>query len=246
MVDNGNSPVPFDNTREICMELNVRYFWISTGSKIVAQFIGCHAAQSYPYALLIDDDCTLPEDFPLRTERIQLGPKRGVVKCLGYAISSVGPEESKGTLCQQAQDLEYKLSGFGRYFFANWGSATFPHGAIALWDREFLTECFLAHPGYTISEDWYFGHVSRKLGGRIHMCNEIFVKTETPPALSRGSGQGARAGYGEMTVVKQRMTRWNFFFVTRVGPDICYILFSWKLGWYELSAKLSVFQEVSQ
>lgn len=243
-MDNGNSPVPFDNTQDICKELGVRYFWVSTGSKIVAQFIGCHAAQSYKYALLIDDDCTLPENFPLRTERIELGHQMGALKCLGYAISSVGSQESIGTFCQQAQDLEYKMSGFTRYFFGSWGSATFPHGAIALWDRQFLSKCFLEHPGYTISEDWYFGHVARSLGGRIHMCNEIFVKTETPPALCRSSKQGVRAGYGEMTVVKQRMTRWNFFFVSRVWPDMKFILFSWHLGSYSFSAKMAVFQEV--
>lgn len=244
VLDNGNSPTPFDNTQNICKKFGVRYFWISTGSKIVAQFIGCQAAAEFPYALLIDDDCTLPEDFPLRTERIQLGTKKRLVKCLGYAIASVGSGGSPGTLCQQAQDLEYKLSGMGRYFFGSWGSASFPHGAIALWDREFLSVCFRKHPGFTISEDWFFGHVARELGGRIQMCNEIFVKTETPPALMRSSKQGARAGYGEMTVVSQRMTRWNFFFVSRIWHNTIYILFSWNLGFYELSTKIVVFQEV--
>jgi len=245
VLDNGNSPVPFDDTQSICAKFGVRYFWVSTGSKIVAQFIGCQAAADFPYSLLIDDDCTLPEDFPLRTERIQLGSKKRLVKCIGYAITSVGTGGSKGTMCQQAQDLEYKLSGMSRYFFGSWGSASFPHGAIALWDREFLSECFRKHPGYTISEDWYFGHVARRLGGRIQMCNEIFVKTETPPSCVRGSKHGERAGYGEMTVVSQRMTRWNFFLISRIWPDLFYLAFSWNLGFYELSSKIVVFQEVS-
>ncbi|KAF2785940.1 glycosyltransferase family 2 protein, partial [Melanomma pulvis-pyrius CBS 109.77] len=203
VLDNGNSPTPLDDTQSICKKFGVRYFWVSTGSKIVAQFIGCQAAADFPYSLLIDDDCTLPEEFPLRTERIQLGSKKRLVKCLGYAIASVGTGGSKGTMCQQAQDLEYKLSGMGRYFYGHWGSASFPHGAISLWDREFLLLCFRKHPGYTISEDWYFGHIARRLGGRIQMCNEIFVKTETPPACVRSSKQGERAGYGEITVVSQ-------------------------------------------
>ena len=50
-------------------------------------------------------------------------------------------------------------------------------------------------------------------------------------------------GY-RMTVWKQRFYRWNFFFVNGIYYDLWYILFSWKLGWWELGAKVFVFQEV--
>lgn len=46
------------------------------------------------------------------------------IKCIGYTIKSVGPNGTRGTLCQQAQDLEYKLSGIQRAFFGKIGSAT--------------------------------------------------------------------------------------------------------------------------
>jgi hypothetical protein len=77
------------------------------------------------------------------------------------------------------------------------------------------------------------------------MCSAVFVETETPPALFFASRGGSRGGFGEMTVFKQRFTRWNFFFVTGLWYNAGYILGSWKLGWWEIGAKLAVFQEVS-
>jgi len=75
------------------------------------------------------------------------------------------------------------------------------------------------------------------------MCSAIFVETETPSAVLFSSG-GARGGFGEMTIFKQRFYRWNFFFVNGMFYNMAYILGSWKLGFWELGAKLFVFQEV--
>jgi hypothetical protein len=235
---NGNSPTPLDNTEEVCAPYGVNHLWCPIGSKIVAQYVGAYAAKAFKNVLLIDDDCALPENFPVVTDRL-----KGNVKCLGYTIKSVGPNSSKGNLCQQAQDLEYKLSGIQRQFAGVVGSATFPHGAIALWDRDLLIQTFHEHPGFSVSEDWFFGHVARKLGSRITMCSQVFVETETPPAVFFSSG-GARGGFGEMTVFKQRFKRWNFFFVNGMFYNMAYIFGSWKLGWAEIGAKIFVFQEV--
>lgn len=212
--------------------------WSPVGSKIVAQFVGCYAAKGYKNVLLIDDDCALPPNFPIVSERMT-----GKVMCLGYTIKSVGPNSSKGTLCQQAQDLEYKISGIQRALAGQIGSATFPHGAISLWDRDFLIKTFNEHPGFSVSEDWFFGHVARKLGCRTKMCTSVFIETETPDAIFISSG-GERGGFGEMTVFKQRFYRWNFFFVNGMYYNMAYIFGSWNLGWWELGAKLFVFQEV--
>jgi hypothetical protein len=190
---------------------------VSCGSKIVAQFVGCYAAKKFKNVLLIDDDCALPPNFPIVSDRMT-----DMIKCIGYTIKSVGPESSKGTYCQQAQDLEYKLSGLQRGFAGMVGSATFPHGAISIWDTEFLISTFHHHPGYSVSEDWFFGHVARQLGSRITMCTSVFVETETPNAIyfSSGGARGGKSflfghgisadlphrlgiGFGEMTVVKQ-------------------------------------------
>ncbi|KAH8624933.1 glycosyltransferase family 2 [Alternaria alternata] len=239
VIANGNSPTPLDNTEEVCRPYGVNHIWSPIGSKIVAQFVGCYAAKNFKNVLLIDDDCALPDNFPVVTERLN-----GKVMCIGYTIKSVGPNSTKGNLCQQAQDLEYKLSGIQREFAGKVGSATFPHGAISLWDRELLVKTFHEHPGFSVSEDWFFGHVARKLGCRIKMCSQVFVETETPTAVFI-SGGGSRGGFGEMTIFSQRFKRWNFFFVNGMWYNMAYILGSWKLGWWEIGAKIFVFQEVS-
>ncbi|KAJ5182652.1 hypothetical protein N7492_000268 [Penicillium capsulatum] len=224
VIANGNSDTPLDDTEDVCRPYGVNHLWVPVGSKIVAQFAGCYAAKGFDNVLLIDDDCALPPNFPIVSDRLQ-----GRVKCIGYTIKSVGPDSSKGTWCQQAQDLEYKMSGLQRAFFGKFGSATFPHGAISLWNTEFLKMTFHEHPGFSVSEDWFFGDSCRRLGGRITMCSSVFVETETPSSVFI-SGSGSRGGFGEMTIFQQRFKRWNFFF--------------WKLGWYEIGAKLCVFQEV--
>lgn len=238
VIANGNSPTPLDDTELVCRPYGVNHVWSPVGSKIVAQFVGCYAAKGFKNVLLIDDDCALPPSFPIVSDRMT-----PMIKCIGYTIKSVGPESSRGTLCQQAQDLEYKISGIQRALAGYMGSATFPHGAISLWDREFLIQTFYKHPGFSVSEDWFFGHVARQLGSRITMCTSVFIETETPNAVFFSSG-GARGGFGEMTIFKQRFYRWNFFFVNGMYYNMAYILGSWKLGFWEIGAKLFVFQEV--
>jgi hypothetical protein len=238
VIANGNSPTPLDDTEAVCEKYGVNHVWSPVGSKIIAQFVGCYVARRFKNVLLIDDDCALPPNFPIVSDRMT-----EMIKCIGYTIKSVGPESSRGTLCQQAQDLEYKLSGIQRDFAGKVGSATFPHGAISIWNTEFLISTFHQHPGYTVSEDWFFGHAARQLGCRITMCTSVFIETETPNALFSSSG-GARGGFGEMTVFKQRFSRWNFFFVSGLWYNMDYIVRSWKLGWWEFGAKLFIFQEV--
>uniref|UniRef100_A0A8H7TMT6 Uncharacterized protein n=1 Tax=Bionectria ochroleuca TaxID=29856 RepID=A0A8H7TMT6_BIOOC len=237
VIANGNSPTPLDNTEEVCATYGVNHIWSPVGSKLVAQFVGCYAAKEFKDVLMIDDDCKLPANFPVVSYRLT-----GKVKSIGYTIKSTGPNSSLGTLCQQAQDLEYKISGLQRLFAGAIGSATFPHGAISLWNREFLVSIFYDHPGFSISEDWFFGDSCRKLGGRIKMCSSVFVETETPDAIFKSSGS-ERGGFGEMTVFKQRFMRWNFFFVNGMWYNMAYIFRNWSLGWWELGAKLFVFQE---
>lgn len=228
IINNGNTPEPQDNTAEVCKKYGVNHAWVPIGSKIVVEFIGIALTSSYKYILLIDDDVHLPANLPLVTDRL-----KGSTKCIGYTIKSTGANGIKGTIIQQCQDMEYKVSGLSRTFAGKYGSATFPHGAIILWEREVLRELFNVHPGYLISEDWYFGHAARSSGFRIEFCSQVFVDTETPPALFKNSA-AARGGFGEMTVYKQRFGRWNYFYALRIWEDTIYILFAWRLSWREL------------
>jgi glycosyltransferase involved in cell wall biosynthesis len=238
IIANGNSPTPLDDTAEVCSEFGVNVAWVPIGSKITAEFVGVALTSKYKYILLIDDDVHLPANLPIVTDRIQ-----GNTKCIGYTIKSTGPNGSKGTLIQQCQDVEYKLSGLTRTFCGKYGSATFPHGAIILWERATLQSLFNVHPGYAISEDWFFGYSARASGCRIQFCSQVFVETETPPDLFFTSGP-ARGGFGEMTVFKQRFFRWNFFWSHRLWEDTIYMFFSWRLGWREIVTKLWVTVEL--
>lgn len=166
------------------------------------------------------------------------------VRCIGYTIKSVGPDSSRGSYCQQAQDLEYKLSGLTRCFAGRIGSATFPHGAISLWERTFLKRTLHNHPGFSISEDWFLGDSCRRLGGRIQMCSAVFVETTTPASVLFGEINEARGGFGEPTVFRQRFLRWNFFVANGLWYNLSYLFTSWKLGRWEFATKLLVIQEV--
>ncbi|KAE8374151.1 glycosyltransferase like family 2-domain-containing protein [Aspergillus bertholletiae] len=238
VIANGDSLTPLDETEEVCRIYGVNHIWCSVGSKLVAIFIGCHAVKSFCHILLIDDDCILPPHFPVVVSRLTLK-----VRCIGYTIKSVGPGSQPGSYCQQVQDLEYKLAGLQRSFAGRIGSATFPHGAISLWERTFLKETLLHHPGFYISEDWFMGNSCRRLGGRVQMCSAVFVETTAPAALFFADRHTKRGGFGEMTVFKQRFLRWNFFVANGIWYNLLYLLGSWRLGKWELGAKLFVFQE---
>ncbi|CEL06882.1 hypothetical protein ASPCAL10051 [Aspergillus calidoustus] len=233
IVANGNSSTPLDNTEEICREYGVNHIWSPVGSKIVALFVGCYAVNRFRSVLVMDDDCVLPPNFIVVASRLS-----DTTRCIGYTIKAAGLETNEATWCQKAQDLEYKLAGLQRCFSATVGSATFPHGAISLWDRAFLQKTLEHHPGFSISEDWFLGDSCRRLGGRIQMCSAVFVETSTPSTLLFGEKNAERGGFGEMTVFRQRFTRWNFFTTTGVWHNISYIFGSWKLGGWEVGTKI--------
>lgn len=238
VIANGDALTPIDHTEEVCRPYGVNHIWSPVGSKIIALFVGCYAAKKFRYALLIDDDCILPPTFPVVVSRLS-----DTVRCIGYTIKAVAADSSPGTYCQQAQDLEYKLAGLQRTFAGRIGSATFPHGAISLWERSFLRDTLQDHPGFSISEDWFLGNSCRRLGGRIQMCSSVFVETHAPPSFLFAPGK-RRGGFGEMTVFKQRFMRWNFFLVNGLRYNVTYLAKSWKLGVYEIGTKLFVLQEV--
>ncbi|KAL2787930.1 nucleotide-diphospho-sugar transferase [Aspergillus keveii] len=244
VVANGNSSTPLDNTGDICEARGVNHIWCPIGSKIIAIFVGCHAAGGFRHVLLMDDDCALPADFPVVTSRL-----RGGTQCISYTIGCTGSSSSHPamyspstpTWCQKAQDLEYKLAGLQRLFAGHIGSASFPHGAISLWDKRFLKRTLEHHPGFSVSEDWFLGHACRQLGGRIEMCGAVFVQTVTPAAIGVAESRG---GFGEMTLFMQRFSRWNFFVASCLWHNVGYLIGSWKLGWREVGTKVFVFQEV--
>ncbi|KAJ5936691.1 hypothetical protein N7466_003141 [Penicillium verhagenii] len=237
-IANGDYLVPSDKTKDICDQHGVNFVWCPVGSKAAALFVGCHAARKFRYVFLIDDDCLIPPDLPIVASRLT-----GRAKCIGYTITSVDACGSIGSYCQQAQDLEYKLSGLQRTLAGRLGSSMFPHGAVSLWDRRFLKKTFKHHPGFSISEDWFQGNSCRALGGSIEMCSAVFIATSTPSALFRLHHQ-QRGGFGETTVFQQRFSRWNFLFAIELWSNVKYVLLSWKMGWRDLTTKLFVTNQI--
>jgi hypothetical protein len=105
IVANGDSPIPLDNTEDVCKNYGVNHAWVPIGSKITAEFVGVVLAKEFKYCLLIDDDVHLPANMPIVTDRISSSREHGSTVCVGYSIKSTGPDGSKGTFIQQAQDL---------------------------------------------------------------------------------------------------------------------------------------------
>lgn len=54
------------------------------------------------------------------------------------------------------------------------------------------------------------------------MCSQVFIKTDTPAQLLNGGAKGERAGYGELTVITQRMSWWNMSLVSRTWHNLWY------------------------
>jgi hypothetical protein len=229
VIANGTSTTPLDDTEFVCSKYGVNHVWVPVKSKIVAQYVGCYVAREFDSVLLTDDDCILPSNFPLATDKLL-----GKVRCVGYGIKST----RRKSLCQMAQDAEYKFSSLQKVLAARLGSATAPHGALSLWDREFLQDTLRAQPGFSLSEEWLLGHHCRQLGGCVKMCSAVFASVPVSSGIFSGRSRHS-------TIWRRRFSPWNFFFVNSIWYNLYYILFNWKLGSWELSTKIFLLREVS-
>ena len=140
---------------------------------------------------------------------------------------STGTNGAKGTLIQQAQEIEYKLSGLSRHFQGTYGSAVFPYGAIILWGRDVLETSWRSSSGVildtrsvkigtsgTLAGYFFSDHFTFTLLTNLIVCwfpHSVHYPNvrpdKTPPSLFIPA-KSTRGGYGEMTVWKQRFYRW--------------------------------------
>lgn len=65
VIANGNSVRPLDNTEEVCNKHRVNHCWVPYGCKLGALYVGVCRVANYKYVVMIDDDCLLPQNFPL-------------------------------------------------------------------------------------------------------------------------------------------------------------------------------------
>lgn len=219
VIDNGNTSIPTDNTRHICNGLGVNYIWCDVGSKLAAIYVGTKAAVGYKYIMQIDDDMELEQDmtFPICND----------IDCIAYTISGIS-KFKKNNLLQRCQDVEYKISGFIKALQSWVGNTIFAHGAISLWKRDSLIKVLHQHPMYPISDDWFTGFIANCMGMRIEVCDQKFIGTDTPSVLFYG---GRLSGYGNATLLHQRLTRWYALIGIQIMNQIYYIFFVWKFSW---------------
>lgn len=227
VIDNGNSDIPLDNTRWVCEELGVNYMWCNMGSKFISIYVGVKLAYNYEYVMQMDDDMELDDDM-----KFLLDEK---VDCVAYTISGIS-KYKKNNLLQHCQDIEYKISGIIKCLQSWLGNTIFAHGAISLWKRESLIKVLESHPAYPISDDWFTGFTANRLGMRIEVCNHKFISTDTPSTLFFS---GRKSGYGDATLLKQRLFRWYALIGLQIVYQLYYIFFIWTLPF-----KRIIFQKI--
>ena len=217
IIDNGNNDFPLDNTRLVCEEFGVNYIWCNIGSKFVSIYVGAKIADKYEYIMQIDDDMELNDKMVFIADKD--------IDCVAYTISAIS-KSKKNNILQHCQDIEYKTSGIIKSIQSWLGNTIFAHGAISLWRRESLIKVLENHPAYPISDDWFTGFTANCLGMRIEVCNHMFISTDTPSTLFLS---GRKSGYGEATLLKQRLFRWYALIGLQIAYQLYYIFFNWSL-----------------
>jgi hypothetical protein len=214
VIDNGKHEINFDNTQQICNNLNVNYYYIPIGSKTSAIYAGLKLTHNYKYVMQIDDDVHLNPNmsFPIKDD----------TDIIAYTIGV----DNNNKIIEYLQDIEYKMSGITKAYKSHFGSDMFCHGAISLWRRDVFLDVLEHHPMYTISDDWFNGYVSNSLGYKLSVCDKDFILTDVPNKFLISSGR--LSGYGNITLFSQRYKRWYRSKFLQLFYVLYYILFSWN------------------
>jgi glycosyl transferase family 2 len=215
VIDNGNSTNPSDNTKEICDEMGINYYYIPIGSKTKAIYFGLKLTYNYKYIMQIDDDIYLQENmtFPINEH----------THCIAYTI---GACINNNKNIEYFQDIEYKYSGLAKAYKSYFGSDMFAHGAISLWNREVFIKVLENHPMYKISDDWFNGLILNQMGYKMEVVDKDFILTDVPTYYFKSNGR--TTGYGTMTLFDQRCNRWYKSQFLQLYYILYYILFNWN------------------
>ena len=209
--DNGRGMNPSDNTKglidDLCDEKfgkgknrRINYVYVPEGNKTHALYwvtewwipflVLKDRIPDFKYLVMIDDDVPLPHHFDFHHEQMNADPS---IAAFGYGITAVTPTDpttgkSEFNYYVAMQDLEYKISGFFKYFQSQIGGCAFyAHGAISLWRRELLgKEILYKHDTEFHGEDMYMGLLTHRLSGkskekvRIKFSMGTLVETYAP------------------------------------------------------------------
>ena len=243
--DNGRDLNPSDNTKglidEVCddkfgkgMNRRMNYVFVPEGNKTHALYwvtewwipflVQKDRVPDFKYLVMIDDDVPLPKSFDFHNAEMEADPS---IACYGYGITAVTPTDpttGKSEFCMLVamQDLEYKISGFFKYFqYKIGGCAFYAHGAISMWRRETLgKEILYKHDTEFNGEDMYMGLLTHRLSEKS--------KEKVRIAFSMGSLVETYAPDNFNLLFKQRTKSWDLGTHRKFKTVIKELCFRWK------------------
>lgn len=201
VIDNGNNPTPFDNTKEIlqALEPRVHYMWIPIGLKTNGLWHGlAKLPNTVDFVMHIDDDTELPSDFVFDETVWENSKTTGV--SYGITMKPTG-------LVEKLVDFEFRQISQFRLFQSQYSTVWFAHGIIGLWRRSAFDEIMQEHPFLPFGEDAWIGTINLLKQNRMHQELRSCVSTYAPSNLFPFTGSREQ-GYGAANIWKQRAERW--------------------------------------
>lgn len=218
IADNGNSPTPTDNTKEIVVNLGLpeeNYYYIPIASKVNALYTTAldvkekndHNGIEYKYIGLLDDDTMVPDNFRIDEDLFE----DNSVSALSYGIQVHNPKN----IVEKLVDWEYKLFCWRNYWRGKLATLRFAVGIFSVWRLDRFIEVYKLnpchHPGLPFGEDGWSGLINREHGYKIKQELRYTVSTFAPPKLFPTIVTNCVdriQGYGAQHLWKQRAYRW--------------------------------------
>ena len=93
-------------------------------------------------------DVTIPENMKFGKHLFST-----TVRAVCYPIRAVHPQGRQTSLFIEWQGIEYKMSDYSKLLQNEFSTVLYPHGAICLWERSTLIQCFRAHDTIFFADD---------------------------------------------------------------------------------------------
>ena len=215
IADNGKTMEPADCTREVVINEGLpseNYFYFPTPGKTSA-LLGValevkKTSLNFDYISLIDDDTVLPDDFAINKHHFKDPFVAGVT--FGIQVTQ------RNTLVEACGDWDYKTWCWRNYWRSKWITLKFAVGIFVVWRKHCFFEIYTKSPtrqpgGLPFGEDGHAGRIARMHGWKIRQDLHYTVSTYAPPILwppCFKHGKERTAGYGAVSMWKQRAYRW--------------------------------------
>lgn len=169
LIDNGHEKSAPDNTKEVAHEIDagIKYKYYPYPNKTVATYVGSLLAKKLfgsrvKYALYIDDDVELPENFRLERNFFDNKKIRGIIYPI-LAKAATGKE----SLLIKWQNIEYQLSDLALSAHDATKSAQAAHGACVLLHLDTALKVLARHSSMFKGED-------KEIGDRLRNLYDVY------------------------------------------------------------------------